>query len=61
MYVLFLFFIFPKFINIFLKFIFREGGWKERERNIQCAKGTLVGCLWHSLNWGPGPQPRHVP
>ena len=24
----------------------------------QCVRDTLIGCLLHALNWGPGPQPR---
>ena len=38
----------------------REGKEKERERNI-CARDTQIHCLSHAPNWGPGPQPRHVP
>ena len=24
-------------------------------------KRNMIGCLSHAPNWGPGPQPRHVP
>ena len=48
----------------FLKilFIFRETG-KEGEREgkrHQCVRDTLTGCLSHTPNWGPYPQPSHV-
>ena len=34
----------------------------EREgEKCQCARDTSIGCLLHTPNWGPGPQPRHVP
>ena len=54
------------FVIIFLRFylfIFREKGTEgEREgRKHRCARETSVGCLSHAPNWGPGPQPRHVP
>ena len=44
-------------IYIFYLFIFREVGGreKERERNIN------VWLPFTGPNWGPGPQPRHVP
>ena len=47
----------------FYSFMFREKG-RDREREgekCQCATETLMGCISHALNWGPGPQPRHVP
>ena len=35
---------------------------REREgKKHPCAKDTLISCLSHAPNWGPGPQPRHVP
>ena len=33
---------------------------REREKHRH-ARGTLIGCLSHTPNWGPGPQPRHFP
>ena len=51
---------------LFLKkilFIFRERG-SEREREGEkhwCARDTSIGCLLHAPNWGPSPQPKHVP
>ena len=51
-----------KFIFIFKRFylfIFRERG-KEGKKH-QCVRETWIGCLSHAHNWGPGPQPRHVP
>ena len=44
-------------------FIFRERG-REGEREEEkhgCVTDTLIGSLWHTPSWGPGPQPRHVP
>ena len=35
-------------------------GKKERDKH-QCVRDTLTSCLSHAPNWGPGPQPRHVP
>ena len=37
-----------------------EGKVTEGEKH-QCARDTLICCLLHGPNWGPGPQPRHVP
>ena len=37
-------------------YLFLERG-ERRERNIQ----YVVGCLLHTPNLGPCPQPRHVP
>ena len=36
-----------------------EGREKEREKH-QCARDTLIGCLWHAPNWGYGQRPRYV-
>ena len=36
----------------------REGG---REGERERGRETSIGCLSHAPNWGPGPQPRHVP
>ena len=45
----------------FYLFILRDKGKEgERERNIDVWEIHL-GCFSHSLSWGPGPQPRHVP
>ena len=47
----------------FYLFIFRERG-REGEREGEkhwCVRDTLISCLSHSPNWGPGLQPRHVP
>ena len=47
----------------FIYFTFRERG-KEGEREgekQQCARDTAISCLSHNPNWGPVPQPRHVP
>ena len=46
-----LFFFFKDFIYLFLEG--KEGRKRGRE--------TLISCLSHAPNWGPGPQPRHVP
>ena len=46
-------FFFKDFIYLFLES--REGKEKETERNINV---WLLSC---APNWGPGPQPRHVP
>ena len=44
-------------------YLFLETGREEEreEEKHQCGRETLVGCLSHAPNWGPGPQPRHVP
>ena len=47
----------------FYLFMFREM-WREEEREEErhrCVRDTQIGCLSHTRNWGPGPQPRHVP
>ena len=53
------------FYFIFLKilFIFSKRGRKgEREGEKHwCERETLISCLLHTPNWGPGLQPRHVP
>ena len=48
-----------KYIYLFLER--GEEKEKERERNIWCERGPLIGCLSHSTNRGSGPQPRHMP
>ena len=53
-------------IFTFLKmilFIFRDKGRKGKREGEKhwCVRDTLIGCLLHISNWGPGPQPRHVP
>ena len=43
--------------------IFREGGregGREGEKH-RCERETSIGCPSHAPNWGPGPQPRHIP
>ena len=35
-------------------------GEREGEKH-QCVRDTVTGCFSHAPNWGPGPQPRHVP
>ena len=50
--------IFLFFQRLYL-FIFRERrreGGRKRDRET-----SVCGCLSHAPNWGPGPQPRHVP
>ena len=51
-------------VVFFLRFyLFLERGErreKERERNIRHVRDTLISCLSHASNWGPGLQPRHV-
>ena len=50
------------FLRIYL-FSFRERG-REGEREGEkhrCVRDTWISCLSHNPNWGPGPQPRHVP
>ena len=45
------------FLKILIIYFFRvgEGRVKERERNID-VRETLIGCLWHTPDWGPGLQ-----
>ena len=45
---------------IYLFLEMEEGKEKERERNIYVWRETLVGCLSHAPNQGPGQQPWHV-
>ena len=49
-----LFFFFFKILFIY----FKRGGKGRRKRGRET---LMCGCLSHALNWGPGPQPRHVP
>ena len=49
---------------VFLRFyLFLERGeGRERKRGKHwCMRDRLTGCLLHAPNWGPDPQPRHVP
>ena len=54
-------------LSFFLKkrfylFSFREmgrEGEREGEKHV-CVRDTLAGCLLHTPNWGPGPQPRYM-
>ena len=46
-------FLFKDFIYLFLE---RGKGGRNRGRET-----SMCGCFSHTLNWGPGPQPRHVP
>ena len=46
------------FIYLFLER--REGREREGEKH-RCERETLISCLLHAPNWGPGPQPKHVP
>ena len=47
----------------FYIFTFTERGREEEREGVkhQCVRDTSVDCLLHVPNWGPGPQPRHVP
>ena len=48
------------FLRFYLFILERwEGREKEREKH-QCARDTLIGCLWHAPNWGYGQRPRYV-
>ena len=47
------------FFKRFYLFIFREGG-REGDREGEKHR-SAASCLSHDRNWGPGPQPRHVP
>ena len=43
-------------------FLRERGREAEREREKhRYARDTLMSCFSHAPNWGPGPQPRHVP
>ena len=43
-------------------FIFREGkGGRKRGRETWYVRETMIHCLCHAPNWGPGPQPKYVP
>ena len=52
------------FLNFFKDylFIFRERRRKGKREGVKhrCMRDTSVGCPSHTLNWIPGPQPRHV-
>ena len=47
--------LFIYFLKILL--ILREG----KEERKKGRETSMCGCLPHTLHWGPGPQPRHVP
>ena len=50
------------YFNIYLSLEKGEEREKERERNIDVREiHWLIGFFLHSPNWGPGPEPRHVP
>ena len=49
------------FILTFYLFIFRERGRRRGREKHRCSRETLMGCLSHNPNWGPGPWPRHGP
>ena len=38
----------------------RKGGRKRGEKH-RCTIDTSIRCLSHAPDWGPAPQPRHVP
>ena len=44
------------FFKMFFLFIFLEGGGEG-----ETGRETSISCLFPAPNWGPGPQPRHVP
>ena len=51
------------FLKIFYLFTFTERGregerQREKHRHV---RDPSISCLSHVPNWGPGPQPRHVP
>ena len=51
------------FFKDFIYFTLRERG-REEEREgekHQCVRDTSIGCLSHTPNWGPGPQPGMCP
>ena len=43
------------FVLDFIYFLEKEEGREKGERET-----SMFGCLSHTPNWGPGPQPRHV-
>ena len=49
-------FLFPKVLFIYLFLERGKGAGKKRGRET-----SVCGCLLHSSQWGPGPQPRLVP
>ena len=48
---------FWRFKKMFYLFILES----EEGRIKRGRKTSIIGCFSHTLNWGPGPQPRHVP
>ena len=54
------FYLFIWFIWFYLSLERGREGEREGEKHI-CVREILIGCLLHSPNQGPGPQPRHVP
>ena len=54
--------IYLTFLKDFIYLLLKRGGRREKKsEKHQCMRGTLISCLSHTPNWGPGPQPRHVP
>ena len=55
--------VFLSFLKILYLFIFRGRGAEEEGEGEKhrCVRETSISCLSHTPNWGPGPQPRHVP
>ncbi|EPQ13923.1 Cytokine receptor common subunit gamma [Myotis brandtii] len=47
--------------NFFKIYFYLFQGGRERERNINDGRESLIGCLLHAPHWGPSPQPGHVP
>ena len=60
---------FITFFSYFVLFIFREKEGKGKQLSLREGEKqrlpeihwSLIGYLSHTPNWGPGPQPRHVP
>ena len=48
--------LFKNYLCVCLFVYFRERVWKGKKR----VRETLIGCLLHSPNWGPGSKPRQV-
>ena len=50
------------FLFYFIYLFLQRGSTGERQgEKHQCERETSISCLLHAANWGPGPQPRHVP